>query len=80
VDIKEVYKAPKTEHFKSIHAKTGIAFHDMIFYGAHIEALTLRGEDARKHVRKIEERTHELRGEDARKHASFARMTVSAAN
>ena len=42
MDIKEVYKAPKTEHFKSIHTKTGIAYHDMIFYGAHIEALTLR--------------------------------------
>eukprot|EP00287_Rhodomonas_sp_CCMP768_P008536 CAMPEP_0196731442 /NCGR_PEP_ID=MMETSP1091-20130531/11176_1 /TAXON_ID=302021 /ORGANISM="Rhodomonas sp., Strain CCMP768" /LENGTH=172 /DNA_ID=CAMNT_0042074579 /DNA_START=174 /DNA_END=692 /DNA_ORIENTATION=- len=32
IDIEEIYKGGKSKHFKSIHAKTGIPFEDMIFF------------------------------------------------
>lgn len=43
VDIKEIFKSQKTTHFKNIHKKTGIAFEDMIFYGAVLVAGCVAG-------------------------------------
>jgi hypothetical protein len=43
VDIKEIFKSQKTTHFKNIHKKTGIAFEDMIFYGAVLVANYVAG-------------------------------------